>query len=182
MNRQLCSSQYLWLILISGAYLNAILPRALELYYQQGLHTVLIEGAGQSYISWFSLICVLMLILSSSNWRKHSIETPLLVAIALLCIVPFATASWLAFSLCGFYLLSLPCRSAKCAGILLFALSLRGPISALALNLFSQPLLAMDAQLSTWLLQLFGLQAERADNLIFRSEGVNLLILNWQNA
>ncbi|MCV6589541.1 MAG: exosortase/archaeosortase family protein [Marinobacterium sp.] len=171
-----------WQLLITGAFLNALLPRALELYQQQGLVHALQESGGQSLISWGALGLVLLL-LHNAQYQQTACQQAthqyLPVVLALLCCIPLASISWAVLTLAGIWLgwQSKGNTAQKAAGMLLVALALRGPLSALMLNLFSGPLLTMDAWLSASLLQLLGESAQQVDNLVLRADGVNLLVL-----
>ena len=144
--RESATGLWPWFIFLIMAWLNALVLRAQELVQQQGLEATLDQGGGQSFIGWGCLLMILYL-LGSSTGKNAPLPTPhWLLPIALLCLVPLASFSWLAFGLAG-GLLVIRCQDLliRAIGVLILALALRGPLSNLLLNLFTDPLLAMDA-------------------------------------
>jgi len=170
--------RYSWLGFLLFAWFNAIAPRALELTEQQGLGTTLTSGAGQSFTGWLCLLVALVLVWRGGKEPAALPRTGTLAVFSLLCLVPLATASWLALALGGIVLLCHPVTLIRAAGLLIAALAIRGPLTTLALDLFAAPLLAFDAQLASTLISLVEPEVQRVDNLVFRASGVNLVILS----
>ena len=177
---------YLFPILTVLAVINAILPAAVEHARNQGLIVALLNGFGQSFIIWLSIAVAIWLWAQSKSSHVYPgmMAVALAGVISLSLMIPFATTAWAAAALLAVIWRLFGCHDlySRAALILVFALSVREPISRMLLTLCSSEILSFDATVAAMFLNASGHEFNVIGNLIVQDNGYSLLILTGCSA
>lgn len=156
----------LWVCILSAVY-----KPILQSFEEGGLAGVVSDGLGANYIVWFALICATILM---KDVPLKGAATRVLCVVGLL-LYPSATVAWLAASLVAGYMVYL--SAGHIAAVLLFATTIREPLTTLCLKIFAGNILGFDAILTNWALWTMGQNAILQSNIVLTQSNQPLLIL-----
>ena len=174
------------------AIINGILPALILSLDSSSIMDAFFSGFGQSFIIWFSLWVALHLYLADKTPYKVSEQRPnwqylLAFTLSVSLIFPFALSSWLCATLAAFIWRANMSKEERRSGrgyaaLLIIALAIREPCTQFFLQVTAEQVLALDAQLAFFLLQLFVEGVSLQNNIIVNEQGANLIILTGCSA
>lgn len=160
---------------------NAMTKPVLAQVRAAGWQDALLDAFGISLIIWLAIgIGLWRLATSTSSAPPRGKDWGIVSLSASLMLVPIANVAWVATAiLLGWWLMTgVRANSGAAAGVtILLALSLREPMTVIALGLLAGPMLTFDAQLAGTLLGLVFPNVATSGNVILGPDEHRLLIL-----